>query len=124
MKTLLALLTLGTIALAGEKQLFNGKDLTGWKGFTELWSVKDGTITSAAGIAACYGADDHGRVARTVEPAGVGGEQAGLQRVARDRAGDARQQHQHTQPACRGAGRAFGDLHPDTLVAIDPARER
>ena len=45
MKTLLALLTLGTAAFAGEKQLFNGKDLTGWKGFTELWSVKDGTIT-------------------------------------------------------------------------------
>ena len=45
MKTLIALLTLGTVAFAGEKQLFNGKDLTGWKGFTELWSVKDGTIT-------------------------------------------------------------------------------
>jgi hypothetical protein len=27
------------------KALFNGKDLTGWKGFTELWSVKDGCIT-------------------------------------------------------------------------------
>ena len=45
MKTLIALLTLGTIAFAGEKQLFNGKDLTGWKGFAELWSVKDGCIT-------------------------------------------------------------------------------
>ena len=45
MKTLIALLTLGTIAFAGEKTLFNGKDLTGWKGFTELWSVKDGCIT-------------------------------------------------------------------------------
>ncbi len=45
MKTFIALLTLGTVAFAGEKQLFNGKDLTGWKGFTELWSVKDGTIT-------------------------------------------------------------------------------
>ena len=45
MKILIALLTLGTVAFAGEKQLFNGKDLTGWKGFTELWSVKDGCIT-------------------------------------------------------------------------------
>ncbi len=45
MKTLIALLTLGSLAFAGEKQLFNGKDLTGWKGFTELWSVKDGCIT-------------------------------------------------------------------------------
>ena len=45
MKTLIALLTLGSIAFAGEKQLFNGKDLTGWKGFAELWSVKDGCIT-------------------------------------------------------------------------------
>ncbi len=27
------------------KALFNGKDLTGWKGFPELWSVKDGCIT-------------------------------------------------------------------------------
>ena len=45
MKTLIALLTLGSIAFAGEKTLFNGKDLTGWKGFTELWSVKDGCIT-------------------------------------------------------------------------------
>ena len=45
MKTLIALLTLGSLAFAGEKQLFNGKDLTGWRGFTELWSVKDGCIT-------------------------------------------------------------------------------
>lgn len=27
------------------KELFNGKDLTGWKGTPELWSVKDGAIT-------------------------------------------------------------------------------
>jgi hypothetical protein len=27
------------------RPLFNGKDLTGWKGFAELWSVKDGCIT-------------------------------------------------------------------------------
>jgi hypothetical protein len=44
MKTLFALLTLGTLAIAGEQQLFNGKDLTGWKGFPELWSAKDGCI--------------------------------------------------------------------------------
>ena len=25
-------------------QLFNGKDLTGWVGHNELWSVKDGVI--------------------------------------------------------------------------------
>ena len=27
------------------KPIFNGKDLTGWKGQPEFWSVKDGTIT-------------------------------------------------------------------------------
>ena len=30
---------------AGEKTLFNGKDLTGWKGQSEFWSVRDGAIT-------------------------------------------------------------------------------
>jgi hypothetical protein len=45
MKTLIALLTLGTLAFAGEKQLFNGKDLTGWTGQMEFWSVQDGAIT-------------------------------------------------------------------------------
>jgi hypothetical protein len=30
--------------LAGAKQLFNGKDLTGWDGDPRLWSVKDGVI--------------------------------------------------------------------------------
>ena len=29
----------------GFKSLFNGKDLTGWEGNMDLWSVKDGTIT-------------------------------------------------------------------------------
>jgi len=29
----------------GFKSLFNGKDLTGWEGNPDLWSVKDGTIT-------------------------------------------------------------------------------
>ena len=45
MKTLIALFTLGTLAFAGEKQLFNGKDLTGWHGQLEFWSVQDGAIT-------------------------------------------------------------------------------
>lgn len=30
---------------AGETHLFNGKDLTGWKGVEGFWSVKDGAIT-------------------------------------------------------------------------------
>lgn len=30
---------------AGFKEIFNGKDLTGWKGNTKLWSVEDGAIT-------------------------------------------------------------------------------
>jgi hypothetical protein len=30
---------------AGFEKLFNGKDLTGWKGKADLWSVKDGAIT-------------------------------------------------------------------------------
>lgn len=30
--------------LEGAKSLFNGKDLSGWKGDPELWSVKDGVI--------------------------------------------------------------------------------
>lgn len=29
----------------GFTSLFNGKDLSGWKGDSELWSVEDGTIT-------------------------------------------------------------------------------
>jgi hypothetical protein len=49
MKTLIALLTLGTLASAGEKQLFNGKDLTAWEGNTKLWSVQDGAITGRTG---------------------------------------------------------------------------
>jgi hypothetical protein len=49
MKSFLALLTFGTLAMAGEKQLFNGKDLTGWEGNSKLWSVKDGAITGVTG---------------------------------------------------------------------------
>jgi hypothetical protein len=40
----LALATAVTVR-AGEKNLFNGKDLTGWKGVSEFWSVEDGCIT-------------------------------------------------------------------------------
>ncbi len=39
------LFALATFAQAGEKSLFNGTDLTGWKGQPEFWSVKDGAIT-------------------------------------------------------------------------------
>ena len=42
---LLALTLTATLAQAEDKPLFNGKDLTGWKGQPEFWSVKDGTIT-------------------------------------------------------------------------------
>jgi hypothetical protein len=47
MKQLAILLALSATSLAhaGEKQLFNGKDLTGWKGLPGVWSVKDGAIT-------------------------------------------------------------------------------
>ena len=45
MKPLIALLALCTIGVAAEKNLFNGKDLSGWEGNTKLWSVKDGAIT-------------------------------------------------------------------------------
>src|SRR5882757_5854760 len=41
----LALLTAAGSLRADEKQLFNGKDLTGWKGVPEFWSVQDGAIT-------------------------------------------------------------------------------
>lgn len=42
---LLALVASATITHAADVELFNGKDLTGWEGNTELWSVKDGAIT-------------------------------------------------------------------------------
>jgi hypothetical protein len=42
--SLLALLALASTAVAEDKNLFNGKDLTGWKGL-EFWSVEDGCIT-------------------------------------------------------------------------------
>ena len=41
-----AVLALSAVsAQAEEKQLFNGKDLTGWEGRKDLWSVQDGAIT-------------------------------------------------------------------------------
>lgn len=40
-----ALFAAASIASAGETEIFNGKDLTGWEGNKELWSVQDGTIT-------------------------------------------------------------------------------
>jgi putative heme-binding domain-containing protein len=49
-KLLLATLCLGLSTAAhgaenGFKAIFNGKDLSGWKGDPELWSVEDGAIT-------------------------------------------------------------------------------
>jgi Domain of Unknown Function (DUF1080) len=42
-----SLCVLGSVVSAqdGFKEIFNGKDLTGWKGNSELWSVEDGCIT-------------------------------------------------------------------------------
>lgn len=43
---LVALTLLSAASLRAEdKQIFNGKDLTGWEGNPALWSVQDGTIT-------------------------------------------------------------------------------
>jgi len=51
-KTLLTLLTLAALVTprlhAQEINLFNGRDLTGWDGLKEFWSVKDGAITGKA----------------------------------------------------------------------------
>ncbi len=43
--SLVALFAAISLAGAEEKEIFNGKDLTGWEGNKNLWSVKDGTIT-------------------------------------------------------------------------------
>jgi hypothetical protein len=43
--TLAALFAVVSFAHADEKEIFNGKDLTGWEGNKDLWSVKDGAIT-------------------------------------------------------------------------------
>ena len=45
LSTLTLLSVLAATAQAQEFQsLFNGKDLSGWAGKTEFWSVKDGAI--------------------------------------------------------------------------------
>lgn len=46
--TLLIFTLLSFAAHAEEKNLFNGKDLTGWDGDTKFWSVQDGVITAKA----------------------------------------------------------------------------
>jgi hypothetical protein len=43
--TLILLAAFAATAAAEEKQLFNGKDLTGWEGNPKLWSVENGAIT-------------------------------------------------------------------------------
>lgn len=45
MKSLLFLTLVSTLVHAEPKALFNGKDLTGWEGNPDLWSVQDGIIT-------------------------------------------------------------------------------
>ncbi len=40
-----SLVTQELAAQEAAKEIFNGKDLTGWKGNPELWSVEDGCIT-------------------------------------------------------------------------------
>lgn len=51
LRTLLLLGSFAAVALvaraadSGFKSLFNGKDLTGWDGLKEYWSVRDGAIT-------------------------------------------------------------------------------
>lgn len=44
MKPLILLGLLASLVHADTKPLFNGKDLTGWEGNPDLWSVKDGAI--------------------------------------------------------------------------------
>ncbi|HVJ44876.1 MAG TPA: DUF1080 domain-containing protein [Luteolibacter sp.] len=44
MKPVILLALAASFSAAAEKQLFNGKDLTGWAGNPALWSVKDGVI--------------------------------------------------------------------------------
>jgi len=45
MKLIAPLFLFAAALHAGEIQLFNGKDLTGWTGNPKLWSVQDGAIT-------------------------------------------------------------------------------
>jgi hypothetical protein len=39
-----SLIVLGSMSLADEVKIFNGKDLTGWEGGKGLWTVEDGVI--------------------------------------------------------------------------------
>ena len=52
-KTLLTIIGISAIAApclnAQEISMFNGRDLTGWKGLSEFWSVQDGAITGRFG---------------------------------------------------------------------------
>ncbi|MES2440498.1 MAG: DUF1080 domain-containing protein [Verrucomicrobiota bacterium] len=50
MKSILTFSLLVTLAHAGPQSLFNGKDLTGWEGNPDLWSVKDGVITGTTTV--------------------------------------------------------------------------
>jgi len=43
--SLLALTSIASLRAEDGKSLFNGKDLTGWHGQMEFWSVQDGSIT-------------------------------------------------------------------------------
>jgi hypothetical protein len=43
---LLVIALCGGVAVAQEKSLFNGKDLTGWDGAPGWWRVEDGALTS------------------------------------------------------------------------------
>lgn len=43
--SVIIVLAAAALAQAGEQPLFNGKDLTGWKGQAGFWSVKEGAIT-------------------------------------------------------------------------------
>ena len=45
MKLIILATLVAGFAFAGEQNLFNGKDLTGWEGNEKLWSVQDGAIT-------------------------------------------------------------------------------
>ncbi len=42
-------LSSGLLADSPSSDFFNGKDLTGWEGLTNLWSVKDGAIVGNTG---------------------------------------------------------------------------
>lgn len=45
MKSLILLALCAPVVMAGTQPIFNGKNLDGWEGNPDLWSVQDGTIT-------------------------------------------------------------------------------